>query len=107
LVGWQAAPSTQVTHLPAWQTMPVPHDVPFGLSAFSVQTPTPVAHTSAATLHAFVVVHAVPAAHAVQAPLLHTMPVPQTMPFDAFPVSMHDSSPDTQTVCPTWQMLLG
>lgn len=87
--------------------MPVPHEVPFGLSAFSVQTPTPVAHTSAATLQAFVVVHALPAAHAVHVPLLHTMPVPQTMPFEAFPVSMHDSPADVQTVWPTWHGLLG
>lgn len=90
-----------MTHFPAWQTIPLPQDVPFALSAVSVQTPTPVAQTSEATLHAFVVVHAVPAAQGVHVPLLHTMPVPQTMPFDAIPVSMHDSPADVQTVCPT------
>ena len=93
--------------MPAWQTIPVPHEVPFGLSAFSVQTPTPVAQTSAATLQAFVVVHAVPPAQAVHVPLLHTMPPPQTMPFDAIPVSMQDSPADEQAVCPTWHGLLG
>jgi len=87
--------------------MPVPHDVPFALSAVSVHTPTPVAQTSEATLHVFVVVQAEPAAHAVHVPLLHTMPVPQTMPFEAFPVSMHDSPADVQTVSPTWHGLLG
>jgi hypothetical protein len=85
----------------------VPHEVPFGLSSVSVQTPTPVAQTSVASLQAFVVVHALPAAQAVHVPLLQTMPLPQRMPFDAFPVSMHDMPDAPQTVVPTWHMLLG
>lgn len=99
----QAAPSWQATHLPFWQTIPVPHDVPFALSALSVQTGAPVAQEIVATLQAFVEAQAVPAAHAAHAPLLHTIPAPQAMPFAcAVPVSMHDATPAAeQIVLPT------
>ena len=44
-VGVHAPPIWQVAHVPAWQTMPVPHVVPFGLLSVSVQTGAPVAQT--------------------------------------------------------------
>jgi len=88
----------------------VPHEVPLGLSPVSVQTGAPVAQTFAASLHGFpVTVHAVPLAQEVHAPSLHTMPVPQTMPFGcAVCVSAHDASPVAEhIVCPTWHGLAG
>jgi hypothetical protein len=43
-VGTQLAPSAHAPHCPARQTIPAPHEVPFGWSPDSVQTAAPVAH---------------------------------------------------------------
>ena len=65
-----------------------------------MQTGAPVAHEIAPVRHAFVVVQTPPATQAAHAPLLHTMFVPQPMPFAcAVPVSMH--SRPGHVVCPT------
>ena len=81
----------------------VPHDVPFALSAVSVQTGAPLAQEIAPTLQTFVEVQA-PAVHMTHAPLLHTMFMPQTMPFDcAVVVTMQDAIPVAeQIVFPRW-----
>jgi hypothetical protein len=90
----QAAPAWHVTHDPFWQTMLVPHDVPFALLPVSVHTEAPVVQTVVAFLHGFVVVQAVPAVQATHAPALQTMLMPQTMPFAcAVPVSVHVGAP--------------
>jgi hypothetical protein len=74
--------------------MPAPHEVPFGRSAFAVQTGTPVVHWIVPVRQGLVGVHAVPAAQAAHAPLLHTMFWPQLVPFAcALPVSRHDITP--------------
>ena len=65
-----------------------------------MQTGAPVAHEIAPVRHAFVEVQTPPATQAAHAPLLHTMFVPQAMPFAcAVPVSMH--SRPGHVVCPT------
>lgn len=91
------------------QTIPVPHEVPFGLSAFSVQTAAPVVQATVPVRHTLLGVQALPAAQAAHAPLWHTMFVPQTVPFAcAVWVSMHDNAPFAeQVVCPTWHGLAG
>jgi hypothetical protein len=67
-----------------------------------MQTGAPVAHEIAPVRHAFVVVQAPSATQGVHAPSLHTMFVPQAMPFAcAFPVSMHATPLAPQVVCPT------
>jgi hypothetical protein len=78
-----------------------------GLSPVSVQTGAPVVQTIDPVRQALPGVQALPAAQVAHAPLLHTMFVPQTVPFAcAFPVSMHDATPAAeQIVCPTWQRL--
>ena len=83
--------------------MPVPHELPFGLSAFSVQTAVPVVQTSEPVRQGLVGVHTVPAAQATHAPLLQTMLVPHTVPLPcAFWVSVHDWVPlAEQAVWPT------
>ena len=66
LVGSHAAPAWQATHAPAWQTMPVPHAVPFGLLSVSVQTGAPVVQTMVPTRQGLLATsQAMPAWHAV------------------------------------------
>ena len=73
-VGVQAPPAWQVAHVPAWQTIPVPHAVPFGLLSVSVQTGAPVVQTMLPTRHGLPVTsHAMPSVHAPQLPLRQTM----------------------------------
>ena len=60
-------------HVPVWQTMLVPHEVPFALLPVSVHTEAPLVQTVAAVLHGFAVVQAVPAVQGTHVPLLHTM----------------------------------
>jgi hypothetical protein len=89
--------------------MLVPHDVPFGRLALSVHTATPVAQTFVPVRHGLVGVQAVPAVQATHEPLLHTMFVPQTMPFacDAC-VSMHVWAPAAEHIVrPMWHGLVG
>jgi hypothetical protein len=80
--------------MPVRQTIPVPHDVPFGLSAFSVQTAVPVVHTFVPVRQRLVGVQVEPAMQVTQVPLLQTLFVPQLVPFaTAVPVSVHDIVP--------------
>ena len=80
MLGAHAAPAWQVVHLPAWQTIPVPHEVPFGLSPSSVHTAVPVVQTFDAVRHGLAAVQALPAAQARHEPFPHTMLIPQTVP---------------------------
>jgi hypothetical protein len=98
----QGPPAWQVVHIPFRQTIPVPHEVPFALFAFSVQTGAPVAQTFVPVRHGFVGVQMLPAAQRAHVPLLQTLFVPQTVPFAcAAPVSMHAITPlAEQTNCP-------
>jgi hypothetical protein len=102
-VGTQLAPSAQVLHRPARQTIPVPHEVPFGWSPESAQTETPVKHESVPVRQAFPAGEQVPpAAQVTQAPLLQTLSAPQTVPFAwGCCVSVQDAIPCEQAVCPT------
>ena len=74
-----------------------------------MQTAAPVVQAIDPVRHGLLGVQAVPAAQAAHAPLLHTMFVPQTVPFAcAVWVSMHDTTPlAEQVVCPTWHGLAG
>ena len=85
------------------QTIPAPHDVPLGLSAFSVHTGAPVVHTTVPVRQGLLGVQAVPAAQAAQEPpALHTMFWPQTVPLACRVwVSMHVATPAVHVVCPT------
>src|SRR3954470_6674700 len=73
-----------------------------------MQTGAPVAHEIAPVRHAFVVVQTPSATQGVHVPSLHTMLVPQAMPFAcALPVSMHPTSDAVHVVCPTWHGFAG
>ncbi len=77
----QLVPAAQATHAPPMQTLSVPHDVPFGWFADSVQTDAPVAQEVNPALQGFMAWQAAPALQAEQVPPLHTLSVPQTVPF--------------------------
>ena len=68
-----AAPCWHAVHCPAVQTIPAPHEVPFGLSAFSLHTAAPVVQATVPVRHGLVGVQALPAAQAAHEPLLQTM----------------------------------
>ena len=90
----QAAFIWQARHAPFKQTIPVPHDVPFGLSAFSVQTAVPVMHTFVPVRQRLVGVQVEPAVQLTHMPLLQTLFVPQLVPFASeVPVSVHVITP--------------
>ena len=101
-VGVQAPPIWQVAQLPAWQTMPVPHAMPFGLLSVSVQTGAPVVQTMLPTRQGLPVTSQdMPCAHASQLPLWQTLSVSQTVPLACRSVSsMHDIAPSRQTNVP-------
>jgi hypothetical protein len=67
-----------------------------------VQTATPVVQAIAPVRHRLPGVQAVPSAQIPHVPLLHTLFVPQAVPFAcAVWVSMHDTTPlAEQVVCP-------
>ena len=52
LLGAQLVPAVQATHVPPKQTLPLPHMVPSGWFAVSMQAETPVAHEVVPSLHA-------------------------------------------------------
>jgi hypothetical protein len=82
LIGVQAVPAVQVPQLPLLHTMFGPHDVPFGWFPSSAQTGDPVVHDVVPVLHGlFIGWQEVPAEHITQAPALHTLSVPQIVPF--------------------------
>jgi hypothetical protein len=69
-VGVHAPPAWQVAHVPAWQTIPVPHELPFGLLSLSVQTGAPVVQTMLPTRQGRPVTsQAIPSGQASQLPL--------------------------------------
>ena len=108
-VGVQAPPDWQGAHVPTWQTIPVPHMLPFGLLFVSVQTGAPVVQTMLPTRHGLPVTsHAMPSVHMPQVPLPQTMFVPQTVPFACVSVSsMHVIAPSLQTNIPLRHGLAG
>jgi hypothetical protein len=89
------APWVHAAQVPLLQTMLVPQAVPSASAVpVSVHAEAPVEHEVIPVWHALLGVHARPAVHAAQAPALHTMLVPQVVPFGAFePVSMQLGAP--------------
>jgi len=108
-VGVHAPPIWQAAHAPAWQTLPVPQVVPFGLLSVSVQTGAPVVQTMLPTRQGLPVTsQAIPATHASQLPLRQTLSAPHTVPFDWRSVSsMQTIAFSLQTNIPLWQGLAG
>jgi hypothetical protein len=108
LAGWQAWPAVHDTQLPALHTRFVPHVVPLATFApLSVHTGLPVLHVSVPVWHGLAGTHAAPALHATQLPPMHTMLLPQLVPFGRLPDSAHTGDPVAHDVAPVLQTLLG
>jgi hypothetical protein len=96
--GVHAPPIWQVAHVPAWQTMPVPQVVPFGLLFVSVQTGAPVVQTTLPTRQGLpVTAQSMPSTQLSQLPLWQTLSMSQRVPFACRSVSsMHDMAPPSR-----------
>jgi hypothetical protein len=80
--GTHEAPSWQEVHCPLEQTIPLPHEVPFGCWPLSVQTGVPVVQPIVPLLQGFPLTEQLaPTVHAEQLPLLQTRFWPQVVPF--------------------------
>ena len=102
----QLAPSVQATQAPSeLQTRLVPQLVPVAFGALLAHVCTPVLQDVVPVKHGLgLVVQAVPAVHAAQAPApLQTWFVPQLVPADLLPESMHCWLPVVQEVTPVRQ----
>jgi hypothetical protein len=87
--GGQLPPPAHAAHAPSAHTLPAPQLVPFALFPDGIQLDTPVAQDVVPTLHGSLCVHDLPAAQATHVPALHTLSVPQDVPFPiSSPVSM-------------------
>jgi len=113
LAGLQSLPSTQTTHAPALQTMPLmpagEQFVPAGLLPLSIQTELPVVHEVTPVLHVALGWQAWLAAHTTHIPVRHTMFVPgHDEPSIRFvPVSLHTALPVLHDCVPAWHGLPG
>jgi hypothetical protein len=106
-VGWQAAPSLQVLHVPPLQTLFVPHNVPFMTFPDSPHTAVPVEQEIIPVLHGFVGWQLAPLLQMPHVPLLQTLLEPQEVPLETFPVSTHTDVPVEHDVVPVLQGLAG
>jgi hypothetical protein len=101
--GWQLAPAVHATHVPALQTRFVPHATPSTrFVPVSVQV-IAGEHACIPAWHGLGGVHAGPAVHDTQLPELHTMFVPQDVPFGLVPVSAQTGAPVLHVAAPVRQ----
>lgn len=107
LAGWQLAPAAHDTHVPALQTLSVPHDAPLA-SALPVSVqPMLGVHTVMPAWHGFAGTQIEPAEQAAQLPPWHTMFAPQTLPLGTSLDSIQTGVPVLQAIVPFRQGLPG
>ncbi len=107
LAGVHGAFGVHATHAPLSQTIPAPHDPPFGPGMpVSVHVDVPVEQDVVPRSHWLVGVHGTPDAQATHEPPLHTMPVPHAVPSGAR-VSKSVQVPVEQARLPLSQGLAG
>ena len=107
VAGVQVTPAVQLLQVPALHTLLFPHEVPFATFPVSAQMEVPVAHDVAPVRQAVAGVQVTPAVQAPQAPLLHTLFVPQEVPFATFPDSVQTGTPVAHEVAPVRQAVAG
>jgi hypothetical protein len=110
LAGWQLTPDVQALHVPLLQTAGaavVPQLVPFATLPTSAQTDVPVVQEVVPVRQGLVGWQLAPAVHATHDPALHTLFVPQTVPFERFWVVSEQVIVGTQVIVPAWQGLAG
>jgi hypothetical protein len=101
LVGWQDAPEVHDTHIPALQTLLVPHSVPLArFFPVSEQVMVGAQTVMPAWQGLPLGVQAMPAVHETQLPSLQTMFVPQEVPLVKFPDSVQTGTPVPQAIAP-------
>lgn len=94
-------PAVQETHIPVRQTRLDPQVIPSGCGVVvSVQTAVPVSQASVPLWQGLVGGQVAPTMQATHAPLVHTMLVPQGVPFWLLPDAMHVDTPVAQDVVP-------
>ena len=103
MVGRHAFPAVHATHAPAWQTMLVPHVVPFATFPDAVHTGTPVVQTVVPVRQGWPeTVQLAPVVQLPQTPVaLQTRLVPQDVPAGRFVLrSVHTGVPVVQESVP-------
>ena len=106
-VGWQLTPAAHELHVPPLHTLLIPQDVPFVTFPLSAQTEVPVEQEVSPVLQGFVGWQLTLALHEPHVPLLHTLLVPQDVPFVTFPLSAQTEVPVEQEVIPILQGFVG
>ena len=96
-LGVQLPPAVQLLHAPPLHTLLFPHEVPSGTFPVSAQTEVPSRTTSPPSGTALAGMQLTPAVQEPQLPPLHTLLVPQEVPFATFPVSAQTASPSRTT----------
>ena len=98
--GWQLEPAAHDTHVPALQTLSVPHEAPVA-STLPVSVHAMLgAQTVMPAWHGFAGTQAAPAEQAAQFPPWQTMFAPQTVPGATSPDSMQTSVPVLHAIVP-------
>jgi hypothetical protein len=95
--GTHDEPGVQAAQVPALQYKFVPHGVPSGSLPAGVHTEAPVVQLTVCRAHEFFAVQSAPVEHPPQVPLLHTSPLPQTVPFGTLVVGTHSRPASPQT----------
>jgi hypothetical protein len=106
LAGVHVPPAVHATHAPALHTRFVPQDVPLDLLVVSPHA-MPVAHALIPFLHTLVGWQLAPSVQAAHVPSLHTMFVPQEVPFGRLPVRPQTITPVAQEFAPVLHGFVG
>ena len=106
LVGWQAAPSTQTTHVPLLQTMPVAQAVPFGREVALSRQPMAGAQVVVPAWQGLLGAQLSPSVQPMQDPPLQILPVPHEDPLAALPDSIQVGAPVLHALIPVRHGLL-
>lgn len=105
-VGWHCAPDVHDTHMPALQTLFIPHSVPLARFLPVSEQVMVGAQTVMPAWQALPLgVQAIPAVQETQLPSLQTMLVPQEVPLVKFPDSVQTGTPVPQAIAPVRQGL--
>ena len=108
--GTHARPSVQVTHAPPLHNLPVPHGVPFGALADSMQIGVPVSQTVVPVRQGLpATAQIAPDMQGMQAPSApQTLSLPHGVPGgEVFPVSLQSDAVAVQLSVPVWQAVGG
>jgi hypothetical protein len=104
-VNGHVLPAAQAVHVPALQTLSVPHGMPFAIIPPASPQLIVGEQTFLPVWHGFDGTQLIPSMHATHAPPLQTLPAPHGVPFGALADSRHTGAPVLHTVVPVRQGL--